>query len=101
MRSYIPKQDDVKCDLSLGHTNVMCFTETFLKPHQQIDGNLLLAKESCQFFRLDRITTSTQDLSNGGIMIACAASLYSECVHVLHPPVLETKSITITTCSNL
>ena len=99
--SYISKQEDVKCDLPLGHANGMCFTEMFLKPHQQIDVNLLLANESCQFFRLDRVTTSTQDLSNGGIMIACAASLYPESVHVLRPPVLEANSITITTGSNL
>ena len=37
MHSYIPKQDGVKCDLSLGHENV---TEMFLKPQQQIDTNL-------------------------------------------------------------
>ena len=67
--SYIPKQDDVKYDLPLGRANLMYFTKA------STTCNLLLANESCQFFRFDRVTTNTQNLSNGVIMIACTTSL--------------------------
>lgn len=51
-------------------------------------------------FRLDHIATCSQDLSNGGIVIVCARSLLSENTNILHPTLLEMKSITITTHSN-
>ena len=48
------------------YDNIMCFTETFFKPHQHIGaGN----KEYSEVFRLDHVATSTQDLSNGGIKL--------------------------------
>ena len=79
----------------------MCFTETFLKPHQHISGDLLLNKECTQVFRLDRVTTSGQDLSNGGIMITCATSLLPESTNISHPTLLEVKSVILTPRPNL
>lgn len=38
VRSYMAKQEDIKCDLTMNHVDIMCFTETFLKPHQDISG---------------------------------------------------------------
>lgn len=52
-------------------------------------------------FQLDRITDDGQDLSNGGIMIACSTSLLPESFNIPHSSILEVKSISITTCSNL
>ena len=42
VRSYMAKQEDVKCDLAMSHVDIMCFTEAFLKSHQHIRGNHLL-----------------------------------------------------------
>ena len=100
IRSYLAKQEDIKCDLPMSHADIMCFTETFLRPQQCIEDNFLLNTETSEMFRLDRIATSSQDLSNGGIMIACARSLLLENTNISHPTLLETKSITITTHSN-
>ena len=78
VRSYMAKQEDIKGDLTMNHVDVMCFTETFLKPHQHITDDLFLNTDAYEVFRLDRVTTSSQDLSNGGIMIACKTSLLLE-----------------------
>jgi len=78
------KQEDIKCDLTMNHVDIMCFTKTFLKPHQDISGDLMLNKKCTQVFRLDRVTTNNQDLSNGGIMIACAISLLPESTNISH-----------------
>ncbi len=56
-------------------TCIMCFTETFLKLHQDIGGEFLLNTEHLEVFRLDGAATGIQDLSNGGITIARATSL--------------------------
>jgi DNA replication protein DnaC len=101
VRSYMAKQADVKCDLPMSHVDIMCFTETFLKPHHHIRGDLLLNPAVYEVFRLDRVTTSNQDLSNGGIMIACATSLLPETTNISHPALLEIKSIIVITSSNL
>ena len=101
VRSYMAKQEDVKCDLTMSHVAIMCFTETFLKPHQHVGSDILLNTEDSEVFRLDRVTTSSQDLSNGGIMIACATSLLPESTNISHPTLLEIKSVTVTTNSNL
>ena len=71
VRSYMPKQEDIKCDLAMNHVDIMCFTETFLKPHQHVGGDLFLNMDGFEVFRFDHVATSSQSLSNGGIMIAC------------------------------
>ena len=55
VRSYMPKQEDVKCDLAMNHVDIMCFTETFLKPHQHVGGDLFLNMEGFEVFRFDRV----------------------------------------------
>ena len=92
------KQEDVKCEIPMSHVSIMCFTETFLKPYQHIGGDLLLNTEVSEVFRLDRVA---QDLSHGGIMIACATSLLPESTNISHPTLLEVKTVTVTTHSNL
>ena len=101
VRSYMPKQEDVKCDLAMNHVDIMCFTETFLKPHQHVGGHLFLNMEDFEVFRFDHVATSSQSLSNGGIMIACATSLLPESMNISHPSLLEIKSITVTIHSDL
>ena len=75
IRSYLAKQEDIMKNEPMSHANIMCFTETFFKPHQHIGGDLLPNEEDSEIFRLDRVATSSQDLSNGGIMIVCPSSL--------------------------
>lgn len=62
--------------------------------------SVVLNKECTQVFRLDRVTTSSQDLSNGGIMIACATSLLPESTNFSHS-ILEVKSVTLISHYNL
>ena len=81
VRSYLAKLEDVIADTSIAHTGIMCFTETFLKPHQNVSGPVLNG-ESSVVYRFDRPTTNTQDLSNGGVMITCASSLQSQCINI-------------------
>ena len=100
VRSYFSKLEDITVDLSIAHADVMCFTETFLKPHHNVSGPVLNGEPSV-VYRFDRNTTSTQDLSNGGVMIACASSLMSERTNVPHPPTLEVESILVNARSNL
>ena len=94
------KKEDIKCNLPMSHVDIMCFTETFLRPDQHV-GDIFPNMEGSKVFKLDRVATSSRDLSNDGIMIACATSLVPISVNISHPPLLEIKSITITTCSNL
>ena len=101
MLTYMAKQEDIKRDLTMNRVDIMCFTETFLKPHQDVSGHLMLNKECTQVFKLDRVTTSSQDLSNGGIMIACATSLLPESTNISHSTSLEVKSVTLTSHCNL
>ena len=42
------------------HANIMCFTETFLQPQQQLEDSKLTMQEECMVFRLDRMQTSKQ-----------------------------------------
>lgn len=77
----------------------MCFTETFLKPHHHINS-LILNGELSHLYRCDRAPTSAQDLSNGGVMVACVPSLNPQRMHIEHPTSLEIVSIMITTPKN-
>ena len=84
-------------DATVARAHVMCFTETFLKPHQHVGGDLLLNGEPSQVYRPDRTSTDAQNLSNGGIMIACATSLLPRSLDITHSPLLEVKAVTVTT----
>lgn len=94
VRSYLSKLEDVTHDLAIAHADIMCFSETFLKPHQDVN-TLQLNDESSALYRCDRAATSTQDLTNGGVMIACASSLLSQTTSTPHPPSLEAESIVV------
>ena len=94
------KLEDITIDTSIAHMDIMCFTETFLKPCQNVSGPVLNG-ESSVVYRFDRAITSTQDLSNGGIMIACASSLHPQANLVSHPPTLEVQSILFNAHPNL
>ena len=76
----------------------MCFTETFLKPHQHVEHNHLPIQDECQVFRLDRLQTNNEDLAKGGIMIVCSRSLQPIRINLQHhhPPQLEVVSIVAT-----
>ena len=92
VRSYLAKLDDITSDESIAHTDVMCFTESFLNPHQRLHSLILNGKCSV-LYRCDRPTTSPQSLSNGGILVACASSLHSCSTNTQHPPSFEVVSI--------
>ena len=100
VRSYLSKLDDITGDESIAHADIMCFTESFLKPHQNV-SSLTLNGESSVLYRCDRVTTSSQDLSNGGVMIACASSLQPQSISIQHPPSLEIVSIMVNTHPDL
>ena len=100
VHSYLSKLDDITDDTSIAHTHIMCFTESFLKPNQGV-SNLILNGESSVMYRCDRMTTSTQGLSNGGVMIACRSSLLPRCTGKPHSPSLEVESIIVDPCPNL
>ena len=97
VRSYLAKLEDIVNDQIIAHTNIMCFTETFLKPNQNV--NLLLKNDSTVVYRADRVTSNTQDLSNGGVMIVCAKSLNPKLVTIQHPDTLEILCIHVNTCT--
>ena len=100
VRSYLSKLDDIVGDESIAHADIMCFTESFLKPHQHVNS-LTLNGESSILYRYDRVTTSSQNLSNGGVMIACASSLQPHSISIQHPPSLEIVSIMVSTHRDL
>lgn len=100
VHSYMAKQEDILKDRPMNQADIMCFTETFLKPHQHITDVLLPSKEQSEVFRLDHVATSTEDLGNGGIMIACSTLLLPESLAIPHSTILEVKSIVITTQFN-
>ena len=99
VRSYPSKLEDVNQDAIIAHAHVMCFTETFLKPHQHVGTDLLLNGERSQVYRADRTRTDAQNLSNGGVMITCTTSLLPQNLQIAHCPLLEVRAITVTTPS--
>ena len=52
---------------AMKHANIMCFTETFLRPQQELDRSQLPMQEDC----MDRVQRNSEDLAKGGIMIIC------------------------------
>ena len=93
VRFYRAKLADDKC---IAHTDVMCFTETHLKSHHDV-SSLTLNGESSVLYRCDCVPSSAQDLSNGGVLIACASSLHPVRTSIQHPPTLEIVSIVVST----
>ena len=75
VHSYLAKQEDIIRDQAMKKVNIMCFTETFLRPWQQLEDNYLPIQEECMVFILDCRQASSQDLAKGGIMIVCLKSL--------------------------
>jgi len=94
VHSYIAKEEDISHDRCLQSTNVMCFTETFLKPQHTVN-NICLNNQQAEVFRLDRPHHSTHGGTGGGIMIGCVSSLRPQEVIVDHSPQLEIKGISI------
>ena len=86
VHSYLAKREDIIQDQAIRQVNIMCFSETFLQPHQQLDDNNLPMQEECVVFRLDRQRSTSEDLTKGGIMIVCPSSDYtlSESTSLIH-----------------
>ena len=95
VHSYLAKWEDIK-DQAMRQAYIMCFTETFLEHHQNIQYCYLPMQDQCQIFRLDRLQTCNQDLTKGGIMIVCPSSLQPIRINIHHPNHLEVVSITAT-----
>ena len=100
VHSYLAKLEDIIKDQAVNETDIMCFTETFLQPQQQLDHHHRPMQKECMIFRLDRLQTSSEDLAKGGIMIVCSSSLQPIRVNIQRPPQLEILSI-IATSTNL
>lgn len=66
VHSYLVKDEAMK------QANIMCFTETFLRPHQHIDHDYVPMQESVLFS--DWTVCSRQALANSGVMIICVES---------------------------
>jgi hypothetical protein len=64
VHSYLGKQEDIIRDQAMRQANIVCFTETFLKP-QHVEHNYLPMQEHCQVFKSDRLQTSNEELSQG------------------------------------
>ena len=92
VHSYKAKMEDVTSDKSIAHTNIMCFTETFLTPSQTV-SMLTLNSEPSVVHRADRVVSNSQNLLKGEVVILCAASLDPRPVDVQDPPTLEITSI--------
>ena len=95
VHSYMAKYEDIIRDEAMKHANIMCFTETFLRPQQQLEENRLPMQEECMVFRLDRIQTSSDNLAKGGIMMVCPKSLQPVRISSQRPPNLEVVGITV------
>ena len=92
---HLAKWKDIVTDQAMRQTNIMCFTETFLKP-QCVERNYLPIQDECQVFRLDRPQINNEDLAKGRIMIVCSKSLQPIRINLQHSPKLEVVSIMAT-----
>ena len=92
VHSYLAKQEDLIRDEAMRQA-IVCFTETFLRPHQHIEQDYLPMQDECLVFRLDRQQTSTEDLSKGGVMIVCPKSLQPVRICTQRPPQIEVVGI--------
>ena len=57
VHSYLAKHEDIITGEAMAQVNIMCFTETFLQPQQQLENTFLPMKEECTIFRLDHTQT--------------------------------------------
>jgi hypothetical protein len=92
----LAKHEDIIRDEAMKQANIMCFTETFLQPQQQLDDNILPMQDECVVFRLDRMQSSSDNLAKGGIMMVCPRSLQPVRIGTRRPPQLEVVGITAT-----
>lgn len=93
VHSYLEKQEDIIRDESMKNAN-MCFTETFLRPHQDIEHTFILIIKVT--IRMDRLQMSSEDLARGGVMIVCPTLLQPVRINIQCPPQLEIVSIMAT-----
>lgn len=98
VHSYIAKQEDIIKDEAMKQCNILCFSETFLNPHINIQQDQLPIPDDCEVYRLDRQHTDDAALSKGGVMIVCPRILQPTRLqihaHILNH--LETVAITAT-----
>ena len=87
-------------DQAMRQTNILCFTETFLRHHQYLVQSYLPTQNESQVFRLDRLQTNSEDLTKGGIMIICPSSLQPVRININHPNQLEAISIIATSTNS-
>ena len=97
IHSYLAKKEDIIRDEAMKQANIMCFTETFLKPHQHIERKHLPLQNDCQLFRFDRIQTTSEDLIKGGVLIICPTSLRP--VRIQFNRLLQLEAVSIVTTS--
>ena len=93
MHSYVAKLQDIICDQAMRQANIMCFTETFLRPQQQLEDNDVAMQESSKVFRLNCLQTSNKDHVKGGIKIDCPSSLKPIRIGIQTPSQLEVVGI--------
>ena len=96
VHSYLAKHEDIIRDQAIGQTDIMCFTETFLRPQQELEADQLPMQGECTVFRLERQQTSGQDLAKRGIMIVCLKSLKPTRIEIQRPSELEVVNIMVT-----
>ena len=99
VHSYFAKWEDIK-DQAMRQTNILCFTETFLRHHQHLEQSYLPTQNESEVFRLDRLQTNSEDLTKGGIMIVCPSSLQPVRININHPNQLEAISIIATSTNS-
>ena len=96
VHSYLAKREDIIRDEAMKHANIMCFTETFLQPQQQLEDDKFPMQEECIVFRLDREQRNNEDLTKGGILMVCPQSLLPVSINNQRPHQLELVGITVT-----
>ena len=100
VHSYFAKWEDIIKDQAMRQTNILCFTETFLRHHQHLEQSYLPTQNESEVFRLDRLQTNSEDLTKGGIMIICPSSLQPVRININHPNQLEAISIIATSTNS-
>ena len=100
VHSYFAKWEDIIKDQAMTQTNILCFTETFLRHHQHLEQSYLPTQNESEVFRLDRLQTNSEDLTKGGIMIICPSSLQPVRININHPNQLEAISIIATSTNS-
>ena len=83
-------------DESMKKANIICFTETFLRPQQDSENSYIPSQDDCQVFRMDRLRMSSEDLARGGVMIVCPILPQPVRINIECPPQLEIVSIMAT-----